>query len=177
MSPGPFVAHMLAEYCIPILSGRASVPSPAKGAVLQQPDRERLGLRGDGSTVSYNVGGTQVFLDLAGNRSQLWFEHPDARTALPQVESALARAAPSVKRTHDVPRTRPGLRGRIYEGQIGAGILVQVDVAYPDPAGAAQNNFLVRVFSLLVPGAPDPFAPSAFGTPAAPTNGGKGGLF
>lgn len=129
-----------------------------QGVELDQVGRERLGLKGEGFTVVYAIGDIPVYLDLAGNRSTLWFERGDAVGALPLVEKALERSFPAIARTHDLERDRPGLRSRLYEGELGNGILVQIDIAYPDSRSGAElaDRFMVRVFSLLLPGAPNP---------------------
>ncbi len=160
LSPASFVAQMVSDFCVPIILGQAKRDAPVQGVELDPAGREQLGLKGDGFTVVYPVEDVPVYLDLAGNRSTLWFERGDAVSALSIVEKALERNFPTIKRTHDLERDRPGLRSRIYEGELGKGILVQIDIAYPDPKSGAEmaNRFMVRVFSLLMPGAPNPLS-------------------
>jgi hypothetical protein len=159
LTPGPFAAQMVGEFCIPVLVGKAKEPAPVQGAWLTPAQRRQFNLPAGGRTVAYDLGDSYfVFLDIQNNRTQMWFAHPDAGRSLKLVEDALKRAAPKLKQIHDVERTRPGLRTRAYEGELSKSVIAQVEIVYPDPkdAGAAQNLFMVCVYGLVEPGGSDP---------------------
>jgi hypothetical protein len=159
LTPGRFTAQMVAQFCIPVMVGQAKEPSPVDGVWLSPAQRRQFGLSSGGRTIAYALGNAQVFLDVQNNRTQMWFEHPDAERSLKLVEDTLKRAASKLEQTHDVERTRPGLRTRIYMADLASGVVAQVEIAYPDPAGAgdAKNRFMMRVYAMTHPNAPDPF--------------------
>lgn len=150
ISPSALVAQVVADVCLPVVAGAKPGQAPAEAIALSEAERrEQCGLTDPGRTAVYQLAEGDVFLDLAANRSMLWFGGRDARSGLAALEAALKRTGHDVKQTHDDERQTPGMRTRIYMFNVSPERVAQVEVAYmqPGPEATDEDRFKVAVYA------------------------------
>ncbi|MDX2274150.1 MAG: hypothetical protein NW206_01770 [Hyphomonadaceae bacterium] len=153
-TPPDIITQLVTEFAIPVIEGLVRPEGPKPGLRLERSDRARFGFPEEGIMYAYNNGEEAVFLDLSGNRSQVWCYHQSAHGGEGQIEKAILAKYPQFKRALDEVRAdAPDVRRRVLLGDLKAGRSAQVEINYP-PTSANKTQpalLVVRVFALLDP--------------------------
>lgn len=136
-----------------MIAGSVTAELPAERVPLNEQQRRDVGLTQPGVTLCCASASGPVFIDMARDRSQVWFVHQDARAVLASFEKELQRVHANARQASDLPHYETSdRRVRFYLVDLGSGRGAQVEVGYPAPGQERADNdlFLVRVFALGV---------------------------
>lgn len=151
VAPARVLAHLVTDFCLPVIMGQVQMRPPA---VPQQPlgksERAALGFTGEGRTTAFRLASTDVFLDLAGIRSLVWFVHDQAKVVHGEVEKAVLSKFPVLRLMKEGPLGSDGLQQRIFVGDLSETRRAQVEFAYPAANARCDPLLSVRVLAFSI---------------------------
>ena len=128
-------------------------PACIVGAIMDErsvpgDQRIKFGFEFPGTSFMFPLSkGVGVFLDMSGNRTQWWFDHPSAKGACDLVDRTVRGKHSGFKQLADEKRKEPNMRRRVLEAELQPQRFAQIEMSYPEP-NANSGLFVVQVFGL-----------------------------
>lgn len=146
-TPAELTARLVSNVVAPMILGEVHHLVVRTGKQVDPKDRAKLGLPEGGTTFVYEMGESNVVMDLSGNRAMISFMKGDVDTAIQTFDRELRMAMPGFKQREDVVHPRGGhKRLRVYDGQLGTNMLSTIEVDYPEGGAKGDDRkFVVRM--------------------------------